>query len=157
MSLETSDQENIIANKIWIEEDSTYPLNNNIIYRERVNSITRRSFNYVIIKEGVYPDRIITGSKSKKCKYQQATLTNNNGTNNSKKGPIKKYKIPHDYVVETTWGRAAKKRTIRCEIEYVNTIPQFRIRYGSNFQHIVSSTLSTTNAALKYEQVNIFF
>jgi hypothetical protein len=150
----TSDQENIIENKIQIEEDSTYPLDNNIMYRERINKITKRSFNYVIIKEGVYPDKIITGSKSKKRKHK---LTTRNGTNNFKKRSTQQYKIPHGYVVETTWGRAAKKRTVRCEIDYVNTIPQFRIKYGSNFRNVVSSTLSTSNAAFKYEQVKILF
>lgn len=157
MSSETenaSDQENIIEHKIQVEEDSTYPLDNNIIYRERVNKITKRSFNYVIIKEGVYPDRIITGSKSKKRKR---TLTTHNRTNNLKKRSTQQYKIPHGYVVETTWGRATKKRTVRCEIDYVNTIPQFRIKYGSSFQNVVSSTLSTSNAALKYEQVKTHF
>src|SRR3954469_22367334 len=156
MSSEISDQENIIENKIRIEEDSTYPLDNKIIYRERVNNITKRSFNYVIIKEGVYSDRTITGPKSKKRKCI-AALTTRNGANNSKKRHTQQYKIPHGYVIETTWGRAAKKRTIRCEINYINTISQFRIKYGSNFQNVVSSTLSTSNAALKYEQVKLLF
>ena len=75
----------------------------------------------------------------------------NNENNNSKKRP---YKIPHNYVVETTWGRAAKKRTVCCEIDYINTIPQFWIKYGSNFQHVVSSTKSTTDAEIKYEQAS---
>lgn len=130
-----SDKENI-ENTLQIEEDSTYPLDNKILYRERTNKITKRSFNYTIIKEGVYPNGV--GSKS---------------SNTSKK---KQYKIPHGYVVETTWGRAAnKKRSVCCEIDYINTTPQFRIKYGSNFQHIVVSTKSTTDAANKYEQVSI--
>src|SRR2546430_13377607 len=98
MSSETeSDQENIIFNNIQIEETSTYPLNNNIMYRERVNKITKRSFNYVIIKEGIYPNRIITGPKSKKHKHK---LTTHNSSNNFKKRPIQRYKIQHGYVVE---------------------------------------------------------
>jgi len=47
-----SDKENI-ENKFQIEEDSTYPLNNNIMYRECVNKVIIRSFNYVIIKEEI--------------------------------------------------------------------------------------------------------
>lgn len=72
--------------------------------------------------------------------------------NTSKK---KSYKIPHGYVVETTWGRGARKRTVCCEIDYINTTPQFRIKYGTNFQHIISSSKSTTDAAIKYEQASI--
>lgn len=64
-----SDQENI-ENKTQIEEDSTYPLNNNILYRERMNKITKRSFNYIITKEGVYPN----GIESKKEQYFQKKI-----------------------------------------------------------------------------------
>jgi hypothetical protein len=130
-----SDQENN-ENRFKIEEESTYPLNNNIMYQECVNNVTIRSFNYVIIKEGVYPN--------------EAAVT--------KKAPAKgrqtqQFKIPHNYIVETTWGRAAKRRTVHCKIEYINTEPNFQIKYGPNFQHNVSSMLSASNAALKYEQV----
>jgi hypothetical protein len=90
MPSNTSDQENI-ENRIQFEEDSTYPLNNNILYRERMNKVTKRSFNYIIIKEGVYPNGI--NSKSEKN-----TLAANKN-NNSKK---KTYKIPHGYIVKTT-------------------------------------------------------
>ena len=60
---DSSDQENV-ENKIQIEEDSTYPLDNNIIYRERINKITKRSFNYIIMKEGVYPNGIALNEKN---------------------------------------------------------------------------------------------
>ena len=130
-----SDKENI-ENKFQIEEDSTYPLNNNIMYRERVNNVTIRSFNYVIIKEGIYSDDIITTKKRKLAKGR----------------PTQQFKIPHNYIVETTWGRASKRQTVHCEIEYINAVPHFQIKYGSYFQHIISSDLSTTNAVLKYEQ-----
>jgi hypothetical protein len=128
-----------IENQFKIE-DSTYPFNNNIIYRECVNSVTTRSFNYVIIEEGVYPNEVVATKKRK-----------------AKGKPTLQFKIPHNYVVETTWGRADKRRTVRCETEYINAVPHFRIKYGSNFQHIISSNLSTTNAALKYEQVTKVF
>ena len=139
----TSDQENG-ENKIHIEEDSTYPLDNNIIYRERINKITKRSFNYIIMKEGVYPNGIALNEKN--------ILETSNESNNFKR---KSYKIPHGYVVKTTWGRAAKKRTVCCEIDYINAAPQFRIKYGSSFQHVISSTKSATDAATKYERVSI--
>ncbi|CAJ0648390.1 1039_t:CDS:2 [Entrophospora sp. SA101] len=56
-------------------------------------------FSYVIIKEGVYPEKVLTGPKSK------------NSVISRKKRSIQQYKIPHNYIVETTWGRAANKRT----------------------------------------------
>src|SRR6266496_4953278 len=115
-----SDKEN--KNSVQIEECSTYPLNNEIIYKERVNGRTKRSFNYVIIKEGVYSNESITGPKNKKRKLS----TSNNGIN-TKRRPTQQYKIPHGYVVETTWGQATKKRTVHCEIDYVDKIPQFQI------------------------------
>ncbi|RGB21883.1 hypothetical protein C1646_777066 [Rhizophagus diaphanus] len=51
-----------------------------------------------------------------------------------------------------TWGRASKKKTVRCEIDYINEIPQFHIKYGSNFQHVVSSIKSPSDAAFNYER-----
>ncbi|UZO15790.1 uncharacterized protein OCT59_007205 [Rhizophagus irregularis] len=121
-----TDQENI--DEFQIEEVSTYPINNNILYRERVNKVTKRSFNYVIIKKGVYPNGTQTGPKS----LQDS--------------------IPHGYIVETTWEHTSKKKTIRCEIVYINEIPQFRIKYGSNFQYVVFSSKSPSDAAYNYER-----
>ncbi|CAG8559732.1 16621_t:CDS:2 [Funneliformis mosseae] len=89
---------------IQIQETSTYPLNNNILYWKHINQKTKRSFSYVIIKE------------------------------------------------ETTWRQAASKQTICCKINYIDEIPQFHIRYSSNFQYIISSTKSSSNAALIYER-----
>ncbi|GES83147.1 hypothetical protein GLOIN_2v1780831 [Rhizophagus clarus] len=97
-----SNQENV-ENKIQIEENSTYPLDNNIIYRKRMNKTTKHSFNYIIIKEGVYPNAIVLNKKN---------------------------------ILETS-----------------NEISQFRIKYSSNFQHVVFSTKSATDAAIKYERL----
>src|SRR6185369_8800753 len=132
-----SNQENTFNNnKHYITEDSTYPLNNKILYKETVNNITKRSFNYVIIKEGVYLNESETLNKKRKLKH---------------------YKIPYDYIVETTWGRTTKKRTVRCEIDYNNNTCtfQFRIKYGTNFQDVVSSEKSPSNVASIYEKVNL--
>ncbi|RHZ54984.1 hypothetical protein Glove_421g24 [Diversispora epigaea] len=71
-----SEQENI-SNKLYIKEDSTYPLDNRILYKE-----------------------------------------------------IRK-----------------KKRTVQCEIEYIDNKPQYYIKYGSNFEHIISSYKSSSNVA----------
>ncbi|CAJ0911991.1 8958_t:CDS:2, partial [Entrophospora sp. SA101] len=118
---ENFNQENTNPN-LPIEENSTYPLVNNITYKEHVNNQTKCSFSYVIIKEGVYPEKILTGPKSKNS------------------------------VIKTTWGRAANKRTVRCKINYVDGIPQFCIEYGFNFQNVIFSTKSPSDAALNYER-----
>ncbi|RHZ46301.1 hypothetical protein Glove_627g49 [Diversispora epigaea] len=112
-----SDKENI-DNKLHIKENSTYPIDNKISYKECINNVTRRSFNYLIIKEGVYPDQ---------PKFFAPKKTG------------KSYKISYDYVVETSWGRATKKRIVRCEIDYNNNTHtfQFKIKYGPNFEQIV--------------------
>ncbi|CAJ0630207.1 5933_t:CDS:2 [Entrophospora sp. SA101] len=136
---ENFNQENTNPN-LQIEENSTYPLVNNITYKERVNNQMKRSFSYVIIKEGVYPEKVLTGPKSK------------NSVISRKKRSIQQYKIPHNYIVETTWGRAANKRTVRCKINYVDGIPQFCIECGFNFQNVIFSTKSPSDAALNYER-----
>ncbi|RHZ53505.1 hypothetical protein Glove_441g3 [Diversispora epigaea] len=119
-----SDKENI-DNKLHIKEDSTYPIDNKISYKECINNVTRRSFNYVIIKEGVYPDQ---------PKFSAPKKTG------------KSYKILYDYVVETSWGRATKKRIVRCEIDYNNNTHtfQFKIKYGPNFEQIALNSGSKT-------------
>jgi len=135
-----SNQENTFNNnKHYITEDSTYPLDNKILYKETVNNITKRSFNYVIIKEGVYLNKSETLNKKRKLKNTRT------------------HKIPYDYIVETTWGHTTKKRTVRCEIDYNNNtcMFQFRIKYGTNFQEVIFSEKSPSNAASIYEKVNL--
>ncbi|SRR6266542_1395379 len=146
-----SDTENVEYG-VQIQETSTYPLNNNILYWEYINQKTKRSFSCVIIKEGIYPDKIVT-RPSNKQKEQTETLQDT--SNIRRKRQSKQYKIPHGYVVKTTWGWAAGKQTVCCEIDYIDEIPQFCIRYGPNFQYIISSTKSPSNAALIYERVSI--
>ena len=83
MELSYSDKENT---NVQIEEHSTYPLNNNILYRERLNKQTKRSFNYVIIKEGVYPDVALTGPKNRQgVENSPALVTRNRVSDNKKK------------------------------------------------------------------------
>ncbi|RHZ58586.1 hypothetical protein Glove_372g136 [Diversispora epigaea] len=146
MSLDSeySEQENI-DNKLCIKEESTYPFSNKISYKECKNNVTKRSFNYLIIKEGVYPVNSEFPSKKQK--------TNNSMPSKIKRSP-QHYKIPYNYIVETTWGRAIKKRTVRCEIDYNKDthIYQFQIKYGSDFQQVVSSNISPTTVAKIYEQ-----
>jgi len=144
-----SDKEN---RNVQIEEHSTYSLNNNILYKERANNQTKHSFNYTIIKEGVYPNGALAGPLKNRQENSQDSAT----YNVRKKRPVQQYKIPHGYIVETTWGRALKKKTVRCEINYINEIPHFRIKYGSDFQFVVSSTKSPSDATSNYEKVCVF-
>ena len=70
-----SDKEN--NNNVQIEECSTYPLDNEILYKEHVNGKTKQSFNYTIIEEGVYTNETITtGPKNKKQKLSNSTSNN---------------------------------------------------------------------------------
>ncbi|RIB17991.1 hypothetical protein C2G38_2185837 [Gigaspora rosea] len=126
-------------NKVQIKEISTYPISNNILYQEYKNNTIVRSFNYIIIKEGVYLN--INPIQ----KQQQSD-------NIEKKRSVRQYKIPHNYIIETTWGRFTQQ-TIRCEINYLNKILQYQICYGFNFQNKIFSAKSTSDVANKYEQV----
>ncbi|CAG8740264.1 1460_t:CDS:2 [Gigaspora margarita] len=122
-----------LQNGVEIEEISTYPLNNIIIYKERKYNKTIRSFTYIIKKEGVYPSHnilVTTSSPNKK-------LTK---------------KIPNNYIAITTWGRGKNKKTIRCSIKYKDKKPEFIIDHGNEFTETVTSTLSASKAALIYLQ-----
>ncbi|RGB31286.1 hypothetical protein C1646_764281 [Rhizophagus diaphanus] len=95
MSSDISNKENI-ENTFQIEEEFTYPSNNNIIYRKRVNNVTKHSFNYIILKEGIYPNEITNKKQI-------------NNDNTKKKRLMRHYKIPNNYVVETTWASNYEK------------------------------------------------
>jgi hypothetical protein len=43
---------------------------------------------------------------------------------------------------------------VQCEINYIELVPVFIIRFGESFQDYISSTTSATNAANTYLQVN---
>ena len=70
-----------------------------ITYKETKNNITQRSFNYFIEAEGFYPHA------SELC----YTL------------PPRKYPIPDEYCVKTSWGCEENQRTVQCEIKYIWT------------------------------------
>ena len=98
----------------------------------------RRSYNYTVKQEGLYP--------------QPPILAYTQGKN--------KYKIPDCYCVETTWGRGKNKRTVKCFINYIEGKPLFKIMYGTNFLEVVQSNTSSTtaaNAVLKVSIIKIFF
>ena len=76
---------------IKIEEVYNYPFDPVIKFKQ-----TGRSFSYKIIKEGIY---------SNKSSLVYTLLPN-------------KYRIPDNYVVETTWGRSTNQCTVQCFINY---------------------------------------
>lgn len=115
------------------KEITEYPKTNVILYTDR-----RRSYQYVVKMEGLYP--------------QPSVLAFSQGKN--------KYKIPDCYCVETTWGRGNNKRTVKCSINYVRDKPHFRIMYGLDFSEEVCSNMSSTaaaNAVVRVSIIKIFF
>ncbi|GBC29124.2 hypothetical protein GLOIN_2v1783867 [Rhizophagus irregularis DAOM 181602=DAOM 197198] len=102
------------------KEITDYPKSDSILYTDG-----KRSYNYKIKQEGLYP--------------QPPILAYTQGKN--------KYKIPNGYCVETTWGRGEKKKTVKCFINYVEGKPLFKIMYGINFSEEVQSNISSTTAA----------
>lgn len=114
------------------KEITDYPKTDSILYTDG-----KRSYNYKIKQEGLYP--------------QPPILVYTQGKN--------KYKIPNGYCVETTWGRGEKKKTVKCFINYVEGKPLFKIMYGINFSEEVQSNISSTtaaNAVLRVSLSNFF-
>jgi hypothetical protein len=115
------------------KEITEYPKTNVILYTDG-----RRSYQYVVKMEGLYP--------------QPSVLAFSQGKN--------KYKIPDCYCVETTWGRGNNKRTVKCSINYVRDKPHFRIMYGLDFSEEVCSNMSSTaaaNAVVRVSIIKFFF
>ncbi|CAG8791786.1 9281_t:CDS:1, partial [Cetraspora pellucida] len=103
------------------EENSNYPVDRTIKWKS-----PRRSFQYYIVKEGVYPP--------------ESYLTYTRGSNH--------YPIPDNYVVETTYGKSEK--TVTCFINYYNQKPQYKIKFGLHEDEYICSDLSPTAAANNY-------
>src|ERR1051325_10183466 len=114
------------------KEIINYPETDFILYTDG-----RRSYNYMVKQEGLYPQPPI-------LTYTQGKI---------------KYKIPDHYCVETTWGRGKNKRTVKCSIIYIEGKPLFKIMYGVNFSENIQSNISSTtvaNAVLKVNSLKIF-
>ena len=112
-----------------------YPENNPFSLKQN-----NTNYTYTIIKEGFYPPKNII------C-YTSARSRNKT-----------QFKIPDEYLVQTSWGRGNLRHTVKCEIEYESDgQPVFRIWFEENFQqHVIKSKESPTRAANKYLQVGIF-
>jgi len=83
-----------------------------------------RKINYVILQEGTYPPAAeLSLTKASNC-----------------------FPLPDNYVVKTTWGRGKNCYTVQCSVDYVETIPHYKIRFGNNFNSEVISTQSPTDA-----------
>ncbi|CAG8757781.1 13270_t:CDS:2 [Cetraspora pellucida] len=108
----------IIKNKSEIKkiEVGDYPQIPTITYQEKKNNIIQRSFSYFIENEGFYPYELCY------------TL------------PPKKYPIPNNYSVKTTWRHS------------VNRKPEFQILYGASFEFEDNSNISASRAATDYEK-----
>ena len=89
----------------------------------------KRTYYYKIIKEGTYPFT------------NQLHYTRN-----------PKHPIPHNYIVETQYGKA--RHTVKCSINYVEGKPLFKVHFGAKFAKEVHSLESSTEAACKYYQVS---
>ena len=90
-------------------------------------------YTYTVIKEGFYPSNDILCYTSARSNSQ--------------------FKIPDNYLVQTSWGKGVSRHTVKCEINYVERAPVFKIWFGEDFQASVTSTQSPTNAANSYLQV----
>ena len=111
-----------------VEEIHNYPFDPIIKFKQ-----PGRSFSYKVIKEGVYPNK-------SSLAY---TL------------PPNKYRIPDDYIVETTWGKSKNQCTVQCLINYSDDKPVFQIWFGKYFEYKVFSSKSTTDAANLFHKVCI--
>lgn len=111
-----------------MEEIHNYPFDPVIKFKQQ-----GRSFSYKIIKEGTYPNK-------ESLVY---TL------------PPNKYRIPNDYIVETTWGRSTNQCTVQCHINYNDGKPIFQVWFGKCFEHRVSSVKTATDASNLFHKVCI--
>ncbi|GBC00396.1 hypothetical protein RclHR1_38400001 [Rhizophagus clarus] len=111
-----------------MEEIHNYPFNLVIKFKQ-----PGRSFSYKVIKEGTYPNK-------ESLAY---TL------------PPNKYRIPDDYIIETTWGRSTNQYTVQCFINYNDNKPVFQVWYGKCFEYRVSSVKTATDAANLFHKVCI--
>ncbi|CAG8830754.1 14646_t:CDS:1, partial [Cetraspora pellucida] len=90
----------------------------------------KHSFFYNIIKEGIYPKKLILSMTLAPASYP----------------------IPHNYIVQTTWGRGPNKHTVQCSINYIDDKPVYQVAFGNDFCNQVISYKSSSNAAALYHQ-----
>jgi hypothetical protein len=93
------------------------------------------NYTYTILEEGFYPKSTCFTSARSRTGIQ--------------------FKVPNNYLVQTSWGRGKLRHTVKCEIEYESDGPVFRICFGEDFQYIVESKESPTRVANEYLQVGI--
>ncbi|CAG8850984.1 11432_t:CDS:2, partial [Gigaspora margarita] len=105
-----------------------YPENNPFSVKQ--NNTT---YKYHIISEGIY------SLKNTLC-YTSARSYNKT-----------RYKIPDDYLVQTSWEKGKSKHIIECEIKYELDRPIFIVRFQEDSQqYILELKEFPSNAANKY-------
>ncbi|RIB18223.1 hypothetical protein C2G38_2185215 [Gigaspora rosea] len=93
------------------------------------------NYKYHVINEGFYPP---------KDKIYCTIASSRNGS---------KYRVPNNYLVQTSWGRNKSHYIVECEIEYELDGLIFIIRFEENSQRFVlKSKKSPTNVANNYLQ-----
>lgn len=102
----------------------------------KIFQLNQNNTCYTIIKEGFYPPSDIL------------QYTSPHSCNNSQ------FKIPDDYLIQTSWGRGSSSHTVQCEINYLEKAANFKICFGDNFQTCVNSAQSATVAANAYLKVS---
>ncbi|CAG8820623.1 11611_t:CDS:1, partial [Racocetra persica] len=85
-----------------MSKTNDYPKSSTITVKTSSNT-----FTYKIIQEGIYPSKEILVYTSKPNQYR----------------------ILHNYIVETTYGRGKLQRTITCSIQYEDNMPVFKIEF----------------------------
>ncbi|RHZ77188.1 hypothetical protein Glove_184g131 [Diversispora epigaea] len=143
-----SDQENI-ANKLCIKEESTYPLNNKILYKECVNNITKRSFNYGIVKEGVYLDD--SKFPNSECNSDQENIANKLCIKEESTYPLNN-KILYKECVNNITKRSFNYGIVKEGVYLDDSKFPIQIKYGPDFQQVVSSNISPSTIASIYEK-----
>ncbi|CAG8787932.1 36622_t:CDS:1, partial [Racocetra persica] len=66
--------------------------------------------------------------------------------------PPKKYPIPNNYFIKTTWRRGKNQKTVQCKINYINRKPEFQILYGASFEFKIKSNVLASRAATNYKK-----
>ncbi|RIB06027.1 hypothetical protein C2G38_2218080 [Gigaspora rosea] len=86
-------------------------------------------FTYDIIQIGIYPNKNVLVYTAKPNQYR----------------------VPHNYIVKTTFGSKQSQKIITCSIQYQDKTPEFKIEFiYNNNTEIVISNKSASNAANLY-------
>jgi hypothetical protein len=113
-------------------EIHNYPVDKKILYKT-----PNHSFEYNIIREGIYPTKLLYTYSRKNCPS---------------------YPIPNFYFIETQYGKDKNKKKVQCKINYENSKPIFTILFEdlNKVLKSVTSNKSASDATEKYLKVIIY-